>query len=147
MNLTTDDRLNIIDVINRHGHVCDANALDRLDEVYTPDLILDASELGRPALPSFDPARSLKAYIAAGKESAPGTTVGMHATNIIVGETADGAHVVSKGLTVDEPGVTSSFTYTDRLVRNDDGWRISHRRILPRHEPGRGAEPRFKEHE
>ncbi|WP_210604183.1 nuclear transport factor 2 family protein [Brevibacterium oceani] len=147
MTLTTDDQLNVIGVISLHGHLCDANALDRLDEVFTPDLVLDVSELGRPALPNFDPARSLEAYIAAGKRSGPGTTVGMHATNIIVREAGSGAHAVSKGFTVDTSGTTSSFTYTDRLVRTDDGWRISHRRISPRREPGRGPEPTFEEHE
>lgn len=89
MTLTTDDRLNFIEVISLHGHLCDANALDR---------------------------------------------------------TAGGAHAVSKGVTVEASGTTSSFTYTDRLVRTADGWRISHRRISPRREPGRGREPRFEEH-
>lgn len=141
IGLTTDDRLDILEVIALHGHLCDAGAYDRFDEVFTSDLVVDASDLGYAALPAFDPSHALESYIAAGKRRGQGSTVGMHATNVIVREHRDGAQAWSKGVTVDSAGTVSSFTYEDHLVRTDRGWRIGHRRISARREPGQGVEP------
>jgi hypothetical protein len=44
MTLTIEDRLAIGDVICRHGHLIDAGELDRLDELFTRDVVYDVSD-------------------------------------------------------------------------------------------------------
>ncbi|SDX60484.1 SnoaL-like domain-containing protein [Amycolatopsis xylanica] len=142
MSLTADDRLLIHEVIALHGHLCDASAYERFDEVFTPDLEVDVSDLGLRPVPAGDPSRSrLDAYIAVARNRGPGSTLAMLVTNIIVREDGDGARAWSKGLTVNQDGAVAGFTYEDQLVRTGQGWRIRRRKVSPRREPGRGLEP------
>jgi hypothetical protein len=63
----------------------------------------------------------------------------MHVTNTVVRPDGDGARAWSKGLVLRADGTAAAFLYEDRLVRTDRGWRIRHRTVTPRREPGRGA--------
>ena len=142
MNLTAEDRVQIHEVIALHGHLCDAGAPERFDLVFTPDLVVDTSNLGLAPLQPDDPSRPrLDMYIAAAQRRGPGDILALHATNVVVREDVDGARAWSKGFTVHQDGSVASFTYEDHLVRTDRGWRISHRKVSPRREPGRGVEP------
>lgn len=142
MTLSAEDRLEIQDVIALHGHLCDATRYDRFDEVFTPDLEVDVSDLGLQPLPAGDPSRSrLDTYIAAAGRRGHGSTLALHVTNIIIGEDHDGARAWSKGLTVDQDGSVASFSYEDQFVRTGQGWRISRRKVSPRRQPGHGIEP------
>jgi SnoaL-like domain len=142
MSLSADDRLQIHEVIALHGHLCDASAYQRFDLVFTPDLVVDTSDLGLAPLQPDDPSRPrLDMYIAAARRCGPGDTLALHATNVIVRQDGDGARAWSKGFTANHDGSVASFTYEDQLVRTSQGWRISHRKVSPRREPGRGAEP------
>jgi hypothetical protein len=141
MRLTTEDRLQIHELMSLHGHLCDAGAYDRFDLVFTHDLEVDVSDLGyKPVQPS-DPSRPrLEAYIAVARRRGPGDVLAMHATNVVVREDGDDARAWSKGFTVADNGRVASFTYEDQLVRTAQGWRIRHRRVSPRREPGRSVE-------
>lgn len=141
MSLTANDRLEINEVIAMHGHICDASKYDRFVDVFTPDLVVDVSDLGLRQLPAPDPENGLDAYIALSKNRGAGNTLSMHVTNIVIRENDDGAKAWSKGLTLSKDGVIASFTYTDELVRTDQGWRIRRRKVSPRREPGQGIEP------
>jgi hypothetical protein len=143
MRLSAEDKLEIHEVIALHGHLCDAEAYDRFDEVFAPDLEVDASALGLAPLPPRDPSRPrLETYIAVAHERGAGSTVAMHVTSIIVRADGEaGARAWSKGFTVAPDGTIASYTYEDRLVRAAGGWRIRHRTIAPRRTPGGGAEP------
>jgi SnoaL-like domain len=142
MSLTVDDRLEIHEVIALHGHLCDAGAYGRFDEVFTPDLEVDASDLGLGPLPPADPSRPrLEMYIAAAHRIGPGGTLALHVTNVMVCEDGDGARAWSKGLAVNQDGSAASFTYEDQLVRTSQGWRIRHRKVSARRDAGRGVEP------
>ena len=142
MNLTADDRLQIHEVIALHGHLCDAGVHERFDLVFTPDLVVDTSSLGLASLQSDDPSRPrLDMYIAAAQRRGPGDILALHATNVIVREDGNGARAWSKGFTVNQDGSVAGFTYEDHLERTCQGWRISHRKVSPRREPGRGVEP------
>ena len=143
MSLPVEDRLEIHEVIALHGHLCDAGTYARFGEVFTSDLEVDASDLGLAPLPT-DPSRSrLDTYIAAAHRRGPGRTLALHVTNVIVCENGDGARAWSKGIAVNQDGSVASFTYEDQLVRTSQGWRIRHRKVSARREPGRGAEPLF----
>jgi hypothetical protein len=140
MALTADDRLDIHEVIALHGHLCDANAQDRFDEVFADDLEVDVSGLGLAPLP-IGPRhrRRLDAYIEAGRRIGSGDTLAMHVTNTVVREDGDGARAWSKGLVLKADGTVAAFDYEDRLVRTDRGWRIRRRTVTPLREPGRGV--------
>lgn len=142
MSLSADDRLEIGEVIAMHGHLCDATAYERFDEVFAPDLVVDTSDLGLAPLPPGDPSRSsLENYIAVATRLGAGKTAAMHVTNVVVAADGDDARASSKGFTVSKDGAVASFSYTDRLVRTDRGWRISHRKVSPHREPGSGIPP------
>jgi hypothetical protein len=141
VHLTAEDRLNIQEVIALHGHLCDAADYDRFDQVFTPDLVVDTSDLGLAPVHRGDQHESrLAMYIAVAHRRGPGDTLGMHVTNVVVRADGDGARAWSKGLTVSVDGAVSSFVYQDQLVRTTHGWRIRHRKVSPRREPGRGPE-------
>lgn len=143
MFLTADDRAEIHEVIALHGHLCDAGSYDRFDEVFTPDLVVDAGDLGLGPLPAGDPSRShLDAYIAAAHRRGPSRTLAVHVTNVMVRQDGDGAaRAWSKAITVHQDGSVASYSYEDQLVRTRRGWRIRHRTVSARREPGRGVEP------
>lgn len=44
--LSIEDRLAIHELINLHGHLCDAGAFDRFEEIMTEDVVYDVSDLG-----------------------------------------------------------------------------------------------------
>jgi len=46
MALTEQDRTDITDLINLHGHLADAGELDEMGELFAPDVTYDVSDLG-----------------------------------------------------------------------------------------------------
>jgi hypothetical protein len=121
--------------------LCDAGAYDQFDSVFTPDLVVDTSALGlAPVHPHDEHESRLAMYIAVAHNRGPGSVLGMHVTNVVVRADGDGARSWSKGLTVSVDGSVASFVYEDQLVRTTHGWRIGHRKVSPRREPGGGPE-------
>ncbi|MEU8228380.1 nuclear transport factor 2 family protein [Actinoplanes sp. NPDC048967] len=142
MSLSADDRLEIHETIALHGHLSDAGAYERFDEVFTPDLVVDASDLGRAPLPAPDPSRPrLDMYVAASHRLGAAGPLAHHVTNTVVREDGDGARAWSKGFAVNQDGSVASFTYEDELVRTGPGWRIRHRTVSARRAAGIGVEP------
>ncbi|MZD10557.1 nuclear transport factor 2 family protein [Streptomyces sp. SID5785] len=135
MALTTEDRLAISDVIALHGHLCDAGELDRLDELFTDDVVYDVTDFGA------EPLRGVEAVRAAALALGDANPVGHHVTNIVVSEGDDGqVRALSKGIGIRADGTAGSVTYEDVLVSTAHGWRISHRTITARRRP-LGARP------
>ncbi|MFD4859753.1 nuclear transport factor 2 family protein [Streptomyces atratus] len=142
MSLTADDQLAIHEVIALHGHLSDAGTYERFDEVFTPDLVVDATALGLAPLPSPNPSRPrIDMYIAAAHRHGPHGPLAHHVTNVIVREDGDGPRAWSKGIALNQDGSVASFTYEDQLVRTSQGWRIRHRKVSARREAARGVEP------
>ncbi|GAA2578967.1 hypothetical protein GCM10010435_64650 [Winogradskya consettensis] len=142
MVLNADDRLAIHEVISLHGHLCDASAYDRFDLVFTADLVVDVSDLGLAPVPHVGPSQErLDMYIGVAHSRGPGDTIALHVTNVLVVEDGAGARAWSKALALGRDGSVASYTYADRLVRTDVGWRIRHRKVSPRRVPGVGIEP------
>ncbi|RFS83885.1 nuclear transport factor 2 family protein [Actinomadura spongiicola] len=130
MDVTHEDRAAITEVLHLHGHLCDAGELDRLDEVFTPDVVHDLSGLGRP------PLRGVAACARAARELGAGNPVGHHVTNVVLTALGDGlVGARSKGIGVGADGTCASVTYEDTLVRGADGWRIRRRAVVPRGVP------------
>lgn len=122
MTAITDDRLAIHELIALHGHLCDAGAYERFDEVFTHALVVDATALGPAPLPAQDPSRPrLDTSIAAAHRHGPDGPLAHHVTNVIVREGGDGARAWSKGIALNQDGSVTCFTYEDQLVRTGRG--------------------------
>ncbi|ADI06716.1 hypothetical protein SBI_03595 [Streptomyces bingchenggensis BCW-1] len=130
MTLTCEDRATITELIAMHGHLCDSGELDRLDEVFTTDVSYDVTDFGQEIL------RGVQACAEAGRALGELNPVGHHVTNTVLSQQADGGvHARSKGIGVYADGTTGSVIYEDIVVRVDQGWRISHRKVLARRVP------------
>lgn len=130
MALTVEDRTAITELISMHGHLADAGELDRMGELFTPDVVYDVTDLGGGTLEG--PAALKEAALALGDRN----PVGHHVTNVVLREDGEGrVSVLSKGLGVNADGSCASVTYEDTVTYGERGWRISHRRILARRAP------------
>ncbi len=123
------DRIEIQDLMVAYSHAIDTRDWDALDEVFTPDALIDYSAMGgskgsvqetkdflREAMPRFAGFQHMVATskVSLNGDSAEGRTI---CHNPMVLETPDGGtHVFFCGL-----------WYRDRLVRTPDGWRIRER--------------------
>jgi ketosteroid isomerase-like protein len=131
MTLTPEDRTAITDLINLHGHLVDGGDLDRLDELFTPDVVYDVTGMGAPA-PLHGTGALREAALALGENN----PVGHHVTNIVLTELGPGSvRGLSKGIGVMADGTCGSVTYDDVITRGPRGWRISHRKVLARRRP------------
>jgi ketosteroid isomerase-like protein len=125
--LTEQDRAEITDLVNLHGHLTDDGELDRFDELFTPDAVYDVAALGYGAL--HGPAAIRAAALALGDAN----PVGHHVTNIVITPlTTDSARVRSKGIGIRADGRTGSVVYDDTVTREPEGWRIRYRKTTQR---------------
>ncbi|WP_432888956.1 nuclear transport factor 2 family protein [Kribbella sp. CA-245084] len=123
-----EDRIAITELISLHGHLVDAG--EPPDRLFTPDVRYDVSALGGGVLVGPKPVWE------AGLALGDGNPVGHHVTNVVLTEVGpDEVASLSKGLGVMADGSCGSATYEDTLVRTPAGWRISHRKVLPRRRP------------
>lgn len=134
MAISLEDRLAVTDLVMLHGHVVDEGRLDRLEELFTPDVVYDVTDLGHGRLLGL--AAIQEAAFALGAAN----PVAHHVTNVVVTEAEDGHVMVrSKGLGVMTDGSCGSVSYDDTVVRTTDGWRISYRKVSARRTPLNGA--------
>ncbi len=130
MTLSAEDRFAIAELISMHGHLFDGGELDRLDELFTADVVYDVTDFGQ------EPLRGVAAIREAALASGAANPVGHHVTNIVLTPVVDGrVHARSKGIGVTADGRTGSVTYEDTITRGERGWRISHRKVLARRAP------------
>ncbi|MFH7336503.1 nuclear transport factor 2 family protein [Streptomyces sp. KHY 26] len=134
--VSAEERSDITDLVSMHGHLVDDGDLGRLEELFTPDVVYDVSDLGGGRLLGVAAVREAALALGAGNP------VAHHVTNVVVGESADGrVRVRSKGLGVMADGSCGSVTYDDTVVRTPEGWRICHRRVSARRVPLSGLGP------
>lgn len=128
--LTTEDRCAIGETISLHGHLFDEGDLDRLDELFTADVVYDLTDVGMKPLHGIDEIRRATLELGAANP------VAHHVTNIII-TSVDGDCVKTrcKAIVVKTDGSCGSATYVDTLRRQDGRWRLSHRTVLARRTP------------
>ncbi|SNQ50908.1 Polyketide cyclase [Frankia canadensis] len=136
--LSAEDRWAIAETLSLHGHLFDQGQLDRLEELFTPDVVYDVTDvgmgMGMGMFVGIDEIRR------AGLELGVGNPIAHHVTNVVItGDDGDEATAQSKGLAVMADGRCVSATYLDTLRRTDHGWRLRHRVILARRTPLNGA--------
>lgn len=130
MTLAPEDRLAITELIALHGHLVDDGELDRLDALFTDDIVYDTSNLEHGEM------HGLAAFRDAALAMAERGPVSHHVTNIVLTEVGDDqVRARSKGIGVKADGTCGSVTYDDVIVRGEQGWRISRRKIIVRQMP------------
>jgi hypothetical protein len=134
--LSAEDRWEIGETISLHGHLFDEGHLDRLDELFTADVVYDLSDVGMGSLNGIDEIRR------ATLEFGAANPVAHHITNIII-TSVDGNCVSTrcKAIAVKTDGTCASATYVDKLRREHGGWRLSHRTVLARRTPLNAGDP------
>ena len=136
MALSLEDRLAITELIALHGHLADEGELDRLAEVFTPDVEYDVTDFGQGTLTGLT--QLVDAALALGAAN----PVAHHVTNVVIEELADGrVRARSKGLGIRTDGSCGSVTYEDTVVRVGTGWRIARRKVTARRVPLNGLTP------
>lgn len=130
VSLALEDRLAITELISPHGHLVDGGSLDRLEGLFTSDVVYDLTDFGQ------EPPVGVAAVREAAWALGAANPVAHHVTNVVVTASAtDRVQVRSKGLGIKTDGSCGSVSYDDTVVRTTDGWRISQRRVSPRRTP------------
>ena len=131
--LHAEDRQAIGETLSLHGHLFDGGHLDRLGEIFTPDVVYDMSAVGVGTFEGIEAIRSAALRLGAGNP------VAHHVTNVVITGDGDSVTALSKGLVLMADGTVASVTHLDTLRRQDGGWRISRRVISPQRTPLGGA--------
>ena len=134
--LPTEDRQAISETLSLHGHLFDEGHLDRLGEIFTPDVVYDMSAVGVGTFEGIEAIRRAVRHLGADNPTAH------HVTNIVITSEEDGrATARSKGLIILADGTLAGVTHLDSLIRHDGAWRISRRVISPQRAPLGEARP------
>lgn len=117
------DRIAITELLGLYGHVIDARAYHRIDELFTPDAVFDTTDFGHPVVVG---SAEIAAFWIGLEERHP---VAHHSTNVVItlDEASGEVRVESKGLGVTAKGRVGSCTYSDVVVRRPEGWRLARR--------------------
>jgi hypothetical protein len=127
---TTDDRVAIHELIALHGHLFDAGELDRLDELFTDDVVFDVDDFGGGEL------HGIAAVREAARTLGDQNPLGHHTTNVVVIELdVDQARVHSKGIGINLDGSVTTVVYEDVVRRTARGWRLAVRKVSLRRRP------------
>ncbi|MBU2667824.1 nuclear transport factor 2 family protein [Actinoplanes bogorensis] len=130
--MNNDDRWEIGETLARAGHVIDGGHLDRLDEIFTPEVVYDLRDAGLGAFEGIEAIRT--AVIRLGARN----PLAHHLTNVMLEEDTDGQVTArSKGLVIMADGRLESVNHVDTLRRHDGRWRIGRRIITTQRAPVR----------
>jgi hypothetical protein len=128
--LSDEDRRAIDRTLALHGHIFDRGELGRLEEIFTPEVVYDLSDVGVGTFEGLEAIRSGALKLGAGNP------IAHHVTNIVItGREDDAVTAQSKGFMIMADGSAASVTHLDTLRRQDGSWRISRRVILAQRMP------------
>jgi hypothetical protein len=128
--LDAEDRWAIAETLSLHGHLFDGGHLDRLDEIFAPEVVYDMSGLG------FGSFEGIDAIQRAALQLGDRNPIAHHLTNVVITSDEHGEVTVkSKGLVIRADGTLGSVNHIDTVVRHDGGWRISRRVITAQRTP------------
>ena len=130
MTLTDEDRLLIHELLSLHGHLMDNGEFDRLDELFTMDVVYDVDAFGLGELLGIEAIS--QAAVALGDRN----PLGHHITNVVITEVAaDVVRVLSKGIGIQADGSSGTVSYDDIVRRMEQRWRIARCRVVARQKP------------
>jgi hypothetical protein len=118
--LSTEDRVEILQLTNLYGHVVDGRLWDRLPEIFTEDAVNDLTDMG---LPSMKGLPAIRAHLDQKHEFE-----GVHIlTNTLIEEIDGEVFVTSRPLIPNPEGKVSVAVVRDVVVKTPKGWRVAHR--------------------
>jgi ketosteroid isomerase-like protein len=122
------DRLEIQDLLARYSHAIDRRDWDALDQIFTPDAVIDYTSMGgaRGDLPA------IKTYLADALAHFKGFQHLVATSELsITGDSAQAKTICHNPMIIDVNGTDWPFFcglwYHDTLVRTPEGWRICER--------------------
>jgi hypothetical protein len=128
--LNAEDRWAIGEVLSLHGHLFDGGHLDRLEEIFTPEVVYDLTDMGMGALEGIEAIR--RGSIQLGDRN----PIAHHVTNVVITHEAHNeVTAISKGLIIRSDGTLGSVNHLDTLIRQTGQWRISSRIITAQRGP------------
>jgi SnoaL-like domain len=129
--ITVEDMMAIHELLGLYGHLIDQRRWDDLAEVFTDDVVFDATSFGQSVTTSY---KDLMHHWKSDDTMHP---LAHHVTNIVVSEGPDGTvRVLSKAIGVGRKGRVGSATYEDVVVKTPRGWRLSRRVAILRRPDG-----------
>lgn len=123
------DRLEIQDLLSRYSYAIDERNWDELDQLFTPDAVIDYSETGG----AKGSVAQIKAWLPVAMERFPVFQHMVATTKLdLNGDSARSRTVlfnpmVYKGEDGKDQVFFIGLWYRDHLVRTEDGWRIAER--------------------
>jgi SnoaL-like domain len=124
--LKPEDQYAISETLSMHGHIFDAGQLDRLDEIFTPEVVYDMSAVGIGVFKGIGVVQNAAARMG---DQGP---IAHHVTNVVIDSDEDDVVTArSKGLMLMADGTIESVNHLDTLHRHNGEWRISRRIISP----------------
>jgi 3-phenylpropionate/cinnamic acid dioxygenase small subunit len=125
--LSAEDTIALHQLASHYAHIVDDATFEKLDQIFTSDIVFDTSQFGNPPLTGIDPV--IASYVDARHP------VAHHVTNVLVTTEPDGTvRMRSKVISLLGGGLCGSGTYDDVVVKTPAGWRISRRIIGLRRE-------------
>ena len=123
------DRIEIHDLLLRYSHAIDTRNFDALDEVFTPDALIDYSSMGGA---KGNP-KEIKAWLAKAMAQFEGYQHKIaNSMDELHGDTATGRTICHNPMVLPRPNGEQhvfycGLWYVDKLVRTPKGWRIAER--------------------
>lgn len=122
------DRFEIQDLLANYSHAIDTQNFEALDDIFTPDAIIDYTAVGG----AKGNLSQTKAYLVKALSKFTGMQHMLGLPQIkIEGDTASGRTICFNPMVLERDGAPQVFFvgiwYVDKLVRTNAGWRIEHR--------------------
>lgn len=127
MTLETRDLIEIQMLVALYGHILDDRDWDALDQVFSEDIVYDATDFGLGVM------RGIPAIVEAWREPFDGHPLGHHTTNVVISDDGDGTVRVRSKHLGPRPGSVTLLTYEDVVRQTPDGWRLCERIARLRH--------------
>lgn len=121
MPLDAKDLIEIHMLLGLYGHLLDDRDWSSLDQVFTDDVVFDATDFGLGVM------RGIPAIVESWREPFDGHPLGHHTTNIVIAEHADGTARVRSKQIGPRPGSVTLVTYADVARKTPAGWRLAER--------------------
>jgi hypothetical protein len=120
------DRMEIQDLMVEYSHAIDNRNWDMLDKIFTPDAVIDYSEM----VGIKGSVAEIKSFLAESIQQLSASQHIISTTQIkIEGDRAHGRTICTNPMVLRQDGhvMLVGLWYRDEFVRTDDGWRIKSR--------------------
>lgn len=120
-SLDAKDLIEIQMMLGLYGHILDERDWDALDQVFTADVVYDATDFGLGVM------RGIPEIVAAWREPFDGHPMAHLMTNVVISEDEDGTVRCRSRHIGPRPGSVTLLTYFDVVRKTPDGWRLAAR--------------------